>query len=107
MITNAVPPLFLQHHGHIRRAFVERAEPEPTRHGEPAGVDIGDHDLGGAVLGGEQRGQQSHHAGAGDQDRSSPDAGAKIDRPTGQCAVRGRVQQAVGADQTHMRDVNA
>ena len=66
-----------------------------------------DHDhRRGAVLAGEQGGEQPDHAGADDRHPPARDAVAEVAH-AGPVHVGGRVQQAVGADRTHVGDVDA
>ena len=55
---------------------------------------------------GQQRGEQGHHPGADHRDAAG--AHSVAERPdAGPVQLRGGVQQAVGADRAHVRDVDA
>lgn len=55
---------------------------------------------------GQQRGKQGHHPGA--DHHNAPASYSVAERAdVGPAQVRGGVQQAVGADRAHVRDVNA
>ncbi len=86
--------------------LVDDVEAERCGRREPVRVGVGDEHLGRAVLHGEQGRQQADDAGAGDDDTAAADAVGELVRArAGQ--LGGGVQQPVGADRSHLGEVDA
>ena len=105
-VGGAVPPAGLEQHRGVDGVRVERCQPEGLG-GRPAlRGRVDHHHLLGAVLAGEQAGEQADDAGADDRDPPAADPVAERAH-VGAELLGGGVQQPVGADRAHVRDVDA
>ncbi|CAN5625246.1 hypothetical protein BH24ACT13_BH24ACT13_03210 [soil metagenome] len=101
----AVPPQRLDGGGDVHSVLVERQQPEPLRRGQPRRGAVRHGHRRRAVLLREQRGEEPHDSGAGHQHRATAYAVAEgVHVAAG--GVGCRVQQPVGADRPHVRDVH-
>ncbi len=80
-------------------------EAEAAGDGAPPVGGLGDEDLGTGAAG-EERGEQADRAGAPDDDRAAGDAGAERRAATAERLGVG-MEDAVGADRTHLGDEDA
>ncbi len=105
-VVGVVVPLLLDPACDVHPLLGQRDHAESGRGGEPGRGAVGHGDRGGPVVQGEQAGEQADDAGAGDEHAPAPDPVPQVlhAAPDG---FGGRMQQGVGADGTHVGQVDA
>ena len=105
-VARPAPPAGLERDGDVAPVRVERGEAEALRGGAAVRGRVEHDDLGGAVVAGEQPGEQADDPAADDRHPPAADAVAQRPHVAADLLDRG-VQQPVRADRAHVGDVDA